>query len=210
MNNELIKRFVSSIVILPISLFAIVNGSILFLFFLFILFLLSSYEWIKMCKKNIKKIFIGIIFLLVSFYSAFQLNDLYEHNFFILIIFACILTDLGGFIFGKLFRGPKLTKISPNKTYTGVFGSFVIPVFFYLIFSDYININYSEIIKLNFISLILAISLISQIGDLTVSYFKRVAKIKDTGKIIPGHGGILDRLDGLIFVIPIVYFLTRF
>ena len=210
MNNELIKRFVSSIVILPISLFAIVNGSILFLFFLFILFLLSSYEWIKMCKKNIKKIFIGIIFLLVSFYSAFQLNDLYGHNFFILIIFACILTDLGGFIFGKLFRGPKLTKISPNKTYTGVFGSFVIPVFFYLIFSDYININYSEIIKLNFISLILAISLISQIGDLTVSYFKRVAKIKDTGKIIPGHGGILDRLDGLIFVIPIVYFLTRF
>ncbi len=210
MNNELIKRFVSSIVILPISLFAIINGSILFLFFLFILFLLSSYEWIKMCKKNIKKIFIGIIFLLVSFYSAFQLNDLYGHNFFILIIFACILTDLGGFIFGKLFRGPKLTKISPNKTYTGVFGSFVIPVFFYLIFSDYININYSEIIKLNFISLILAISLISQIGDLTVSYFKRVAKIKDTGKIIPGHGGILDRLDGLIFVIPIVYFLTRF
>ena len=210
MNNELIKRFVSSIVILPISLFAIINGSILFLFFLFILFLLSSYEWIKMCKKNIKKIFIGIIFLLVSFYSAFQLNDLYGHNFFIFIIFACILTDLGGFIFGKLFRGPKLTKISPNKTYTGVFGSFVIPVFFYLIFSDYININYSEIIKLNFISLILVISLISQIGDLTVSYFKRVAKIKDTGKIIPGHGGILDRLDGLIFVIPIVYFLTRF
>ena len=209
MNNELIKRLISSVIILPIALFIIINGSILFLLFLIFLFLLSSYEWIKMCKKNIIKIFVGIIFLSTSFYLAFQLSILYGYNFFIFIIFICIFTDLGGFIFGKLFKGPKLTKISPNKTYIGVFGSFILPVLLCLILSNYINIDYTEIIKFNSISLILTISLISQLGDLIISYFKRVAKIKDSGKIIPGHGGILDRLDGIIFVIPILYFLTR-
>ena len=117
----------------------------------------------------------------------------------------CIFTDLGGFFFGKLFKGPKLTKISPKKTYSGVIGSFVLPLIFGLIYYSYVSLNYSELTKINFILLILIISFTSQLGDLTISYFKRKAKIKDTGKFLPGHGGILDRIDGLIFVIPFIY-----
>ena len=129
------------------------------------------------------------------------------------IILICVFTDIGGYIFGKFFKGPKLTKISPNKTYAGVFGGFLLAVVSGLIYN---NFYYSEIIiyletfdnysvKIMFLIFVLIISLTSQIGDLIISYFKRLAKVKDTGKIIPGHGGILDRIDGLIFAIPISY-----
>ena len=131
----------------------------------------------------------------------------------------CISTDLGGYVFGKIFKGPKVTKISPNKTYSGVVGSFLLPVMVVLIYAKFtttplnsiVSIKLSKIINNNELSLlflILFISFISQIGDLIISYFKRLAKVKDTGKIIPGHGGILDRIDGLIFVIPILYLFT--
>ena len=205
MSNELVKRFLSSIVILPVVIFVIYYGSILFITFLSILLFLTFYEWIKMSKKNFIKNLTGIIFLSFSFYSAYQLRDLYGINFFIFLVMVCVFTDLGGYFFGKLFKGPKLTKISPKKTYTGVIGSFVLPIIFCLIYNNFVNINYNELIKINFISLILIISFISQLGDLIISYFKRAAKIKDTGKILPGHGGILDRIDGLIFVIPFLY-----
>ena len=205
MSNELVKRFLSSIVILPVSILVIINGSILFITFLSVLLFLTSYEWVKMSKKNFIKKLIGILFLLFSFYSAYQLRDLYGFNFFIFLVMVCVFTDLGGYFFGKLFKGPKLTKISPKKTYIGVIGSFVLPIILCLIYKNYANINYNEFIKIDFVYLILIISFISQLGDLFISYFKRVAKIKDTGKVLPGHGGILDRIDGLIFVIPFLY-----
>ena len=209
MKNELKKRILSSIIILPIAVWLIIQGSILFILFLFFLLLLTSYEWFKMSKNNFFKIFIGIFFLIYSFYTAFQLRDLYGFNFFIFLILVCVFTDLGGYFFGKLFKGPKLTKISPKKTYSGVVGSFLLPLLFTYIFINYFNQNYIEILNLNLISLVLIISFISQLGDLIISYFKRIEKIKDTGKILPGHGGILDRIDGLIFVIPIIHFLTE-
>jgi phosphatidate cytidylyltransferase len=109
---------------------------------------------------------------------------------------------MGGYFFGKTFKGPKLTKISPNKTYAGALGSFILSIITGLIFNQYFaSIDVSS--KLSFLILILFISLISQIGDLIISYFKRKAKVKDTGKILPGHGGLLDRIDGLIFAIPV-------
>jgi phosphatidate cytidylyltransferase len=127
-----------------------------------------------------------------------------------------IFTDIGGYIFGKFFKGPKLTKISPNKTYSGVAGSLIMPMFVGLFYVQYIQLPLGVIVpikleelsnNLNFVLniMIISISIISQLGDLTISYFKRLSKIKDTGKILPGHGGLLDRLDGLIFVIPISY-----
>ena len=217
MRKEFEKRILSSIFIIPIALFFVLQGSVFFLFFLGILFLVTSYEWIKMIKKNQFIKIIGIFFLFFSFYSAYQLRNYLELivglNAFLFIILICISTDIGGYVFGKVFKGPKLTKISPNKTYSGLLGSFITPVIVSLIYNKYYTligtyfsskfpgVNY----ELNFLFFILFISMISQIGDLIISFFKREAKVKDTGKIIPGHGGILDRIDGLIFAIPISY-----
>ena len=140
------------------------------------------------------------------------------------MIIICIFTDLGGYIFGKIFKGPKLTKISPKKTYAGLIGSFILSIVGALVYIKYINLGgaaYLEIqyllsikglenFKLYFLIIILFISLISQIGDLIISYFKRLAKVKDTGNLLPGHGGLLDRVDGIIFAIPVSYLLFNY
>ena len=123
---------------------------------------------------------------------------------FLFLIIISVSTDIGGFIFGKIFKGPKLTKISPNKTYAGVIGSFLFSILTGIFFIKYYqNIDSNEInFNYNFIFLICILSLISQIGDLIISYFKRLSKLDNTGQLIPGHGGMLDRIDGIIFVIP--------
>ena len=213
MKKEFEKRIYSSIIIIPLSLFFLIKGSVFFTFFLSILFLATSYEWVILCKKKIINKILGTIFLLFSFYSAYQIRDIEGINSFILVILICVFTDIGGYIFGKFFKGPKLIKISPNKTYAGVFGGFLLAVAAGLIYDNFYYSNiiiYLEIfdnysIETKLLIFILIISLISQIGDLIISYFKRLAKVKDTGKIIPGHGGILDRIDGLIFAIPVSY-----
>tara|TARA_B100000900_G_C20323918_1_gene611369 strand:+ start:87 stop:716 length:630 start_codon:yes stop_codon:yes gene_type:complete len=207
MLKEFEKRLITSLILIPISIFSIVKGSIFFIFFLVILFLAASYEWILMSKKNNLLRLLGIIFLFFSFYSAFEFGENYKDFLFIMTI--CIFTDLGGYIFGKIFKGPKLTKISPKKTYAGVFGGLILSFVTGFIFWHYVDngriLTDEEIIILIFI---LFISLISQIGDLIISYFKRKAKLKDTGKILPGHGGLLDRIDGMIFVFPFCYLIT--
>ena len=214
MFKEFEKRLISSIILILMTLFVVLEGNIIFYIFLIIGFLISSYEWLKMIKRTDIKI-LGILFLFFSFYSAFYFRDQNLEGF-LLIIIICVSTDIGGYIFGNLFKGPKLTKISPNKTYSGTFGGFILAVVASLIYSYYINTapwshfpaKFLELTKnyeIIFLIFVLIISLTSQIGDLIISYFKRLAKIKDTGKIIPGHGGLLDRIDGLIFAIPISY-----
>ena len=128
-------------------------------------------------------------------------------TFFLFIISICFFSDIGGYIFGKVIGGKKLTKISPNKTISGSIGSFVFSLIPIIIFN---NLNHLEI-ELDSYGIIfsLLISLVSQFGDLFISYLKRKAKIKDTGKILPGHGGILDRVDGIIIAIPFSYFLIK-
>ena len=218
MLKEIEKRILTSLILIPLTFFFIYKGSFFFIFFLIITFFISSYEWIKMSKKKkLIKLF-GIIFLFLSFYFAYVLR--LEHGFkiFLFIILISILTDIGGYIFGKTFKGPKLTNISPKKTYAGLIGSFVLSIIGGLIFVEFMN-NFIIDIDFNFISFepieirfnlflllfISIVSLVSQAGDLVISYFKRIAKIKDTGKILPGHGGLLDRIDGIIFVIPFAY-----
>jgi phosphatidate cytidylyltransferase len=221
-DNELQKRILSSLVLIPISIICIVQGSVFFILFLSISFFVTSYEWLKMSKNFSKKIF-GIIFLFFSFYMAYLLRAEQGYMIFILVILISILTDIGGFIFGKIFKGPKLTKISPKKTYSGVIGSFILSIGGSLIFIEYfVGLkNYIFISHLSFepfginlnlfiLSFIFISSLISQLGDLIISYFKRIAKIKDTGKILPGHGGLLDRIDGIIFTVPFVYLILKF
>ena len=217
MKKEFEKRILSSVFIIPIALFFVLQGSVFFLFFLGILFLVTSYEWIKMIKKNQFIRIIGIFFLFISFYSTYQLRNYLELtvglNAFLFIILICIFTDIGGYVFGKVFKGPKLTKISPNKTYSGLLGSFIFPVIVSLIYNKYYTLTGTYFssklpgvnFELNFLFFILFISMISQLGDLIISFFKRKAKVKDTGNLLPGHGGLLDRIDGLIFVIPILY-----
>ena len=206
MIEEFEKRLLSSIILIPVAIFFIIQGSVFFIFFLGILFLATSYEWLRMTKKNIFLGFLGIIFLLFSFYAAFEIRENNNFRFFLFLITVCIFTDIGGYVFGKIFKGPKLTIISPNKTYSGVVGSFILSLIAGLIYFNYFGKK--EIFDLEqsiVLLIILFISLISQIGDLIISYFKRKAKLKDTGKILPGHGGLLDRIDGIIFVFPTIY-----
>ena len=202
--KEFEKRILSSIILIPIALFFIIKGSLFFLFFLGIFFYVTSYEWFKMNKDNVFKI-IGIIYLFIVVYSAYFLRENFGIKIFIFIIIICIFTDIGGYIFGKLFKGPKLIKISPNKTYAGMIGGFILSMFAGSIYKENISIYSYQIENLEFLLIILLISAISQIGDLIISYFKRSAKVKDTGKLLPGHGGLLDRVDGIIFVVPISY-----
>ena len=196
MFNEFEKRLFSSAILIPITFFFIIQGSFLFIIFLSSIFLLTSYEWFKMIKKNNLLKILGITFLLFSFYAAFKFRE--DNNFkdFLFIITICIFTDLGGYIFGKLFKGPKLTIISPNKTYSGMIGSYVLSlVTIFLFFKNNLSI---EII----IFITIVVSSFSQIGDIFISYLKRKAKMKDTGKFLPGHGGLLDRIDGIYFALP--------
>ena len=208
---EFEKRLISSIILILITLLVVLEGKTFFYIFLFIAFLISSYEWLKMIKRVDIKI-LGVLFLFFSFYSAFFFRNQNLEGF-LLIILICISTDIGGYIFGNLFKGPKLSKISPNKTQSGMIGSFVVSLIassiFVLQYSNDIYIDQNLIENdLKFIILILSISSVSQIGDLIISYFKRSSKIKNTGNIIPGHGGLLDRIDGMIFVFPFVYLVT--
>ena len=206
-KNELSKRIISSLIIIPVALFFIIKGSFLFTSFIIICFLISSYEWHKMSNK--KPYYLpGLLFLILSFYSAYiiRTNDNNSLEIFLYILIVCVSTDIGGYIFGKVFKGPKLIKISPKKTYTGVIGGYLMSIIIYYLFK---NFNYANEINYNDFIFILLISTISQLGDITISYFKRLSKIKDTGKILPGHGGLLDRIDGMIFAFPVAYIIFK-
>ena len=206
-NSELFKRIISSLIIIPIALFFIIKGSFLFIFFILICFLITSYEWHKMSNKKLYYL-PGFLFLMLSFYSVYLIraNDSDSLKFFLYILIVCVSTDIGGYIFGKIFKGPKLIKISPKKTYSGVIGGYLMSIILYYLF---INLNYGDKINSNDFVFILLISTISQLGDITISYFKRLSKIKDTGKILPGHGGLLDRIDGMIFAFPAAYIIFK-
>ena len=211
MLKEFEKRLLSSIILIPATFLIILEGEIFFYIFLSLSFLISSYEWLKMIKRYDLKI-LGILFLLFSFYSAFYLRSQNLESF-LLIILICISTDIGGYLFGKLFKGPKLTKISPNKTQSGMIGSYILAIVASTIFiqqyTNEISIDKNIITSdFKFFIIVLLISSVSQGGDLIISVFKRQSKIKNTGQIIPGHGGLLDRIDGMIFVFPFVYLIT--
>ena len=206
-KNEFIKRVLSTLILIPIALYVIIEGSILFNFFIFICFIVTAYEWLQMSKLNIQKIF-GLFFIVISFYSIFKIRNDFNHDYFhiLLIAIICVSTDMGGYIFGKILKGPKLTKLSPNKTYAGVFGSFLLSIIFTILFFELILKNYNFRFTEETFIFVIVVSLVSQLGDIIISYFKRISKIKDTGNIIPGHGGILDRIDGMIFAFPFSYF----
>ena len=209
MAKEFLLRALSTIILLPIVVIAIIEGSIFFLTLLFLSFLCSVYEWNKMSFTYYTKFF-GFVFLIFSFYTILKIRINDDNNYwnFLIIIFVCISTDIGGYIFGKILKGPKLIKISPNKTFSGMIGSYLVSFLlcFVLINTNIVNEEYS----INFIIFTFLVSTISQSGDILISYFKRLSNVKDTGKIIPGHGGLLDRIDGMIFAFPFSYIIFLF
>tara|TARA_B100001057_G_scaffold242797_1_gene243130 strand:- start:5261 stop:5914 length:654 start_codon:yes stop_codon:yes gene_type:complete len=206
MSTELFKRILSSIILIPIVILTIIEGSILFNLFLLACFFLSVYEWTKM-RKGKSFYYIGIIFVIYSFYTIYLIRDL-NNNYiiFFFILSVCVSTDIGGYVFGKIFKGPKLISISPNKTYAGLIGSFILTILSIIFLFEkgsFFNVE-TNVTYLTYL-LAIIISIISQIGDIVISYFKRLSNIKDTGNIIPGHGGLLDRADGIIFAFPFTY-----
>ena len=210
MKSELFKRIISSLFLMILLFLSALINDYIFLSILFIVIILSWIEWINIIEKiKLKKIYriihiiLFLIYLLLAFIVCFNVFII-DKYFFLAILMICVFSDVGGYVFGKTFGGKKLTNISPNKTISGSIGSFILSYigFFviYLYFSDLLFVRL-QIEALVFIPFF--ISLICQSGDLFISYYKRRAKIKDTGNLIPGHGGLLDRIDGSIFALPI-------
>ena len=202
MNNEFIKRFISSIILLPLAFYFIIEGSFFLIFFTVICFIVACLEWHMMSKKKSYYIY-GFLFLIFSFYPFNELSTELISVFYVIII--CSSTDIGGYVLGKIFKGTKLNKISPKKTYAGMIGGYILSLVSLSLIISFIDYKATLI---QFFLLTILISTVSQLGDIVISYFKRLSKIKNTGKLIPGHGGLLDRIDGMIFAFPLYYLIN--
>ena len=199
MNKELVKRISSSLILIVFLFFFLISEPYLKILLIILCFFVACYEWSKMSKSSFNKIF-GFIFLLFSFYTFYHLS--LELVPLIFVISICVSTDIGGYVFGKIFKGPKLTTISPNKTYSGMIGGYLLSLMCLSIITNFIDYAVAPF-QLFLITIFL--STVSQIGDITISFFKRKAEIKNTGNLIPGHGGLLDRIDGMIFAVPTIF-----
>tara|TARA_B100001167_G_scaffold96825_1_gene58931 strand:- start:276 stop:971 length:696 start_codon:yes stop_codon:yes gene_type:complete len=230
MTKELQKRIITSAILL--SLLIIINFSKLFGVGIFIAILFICIEFSEILSKlvgpglvkhhryssypeklNLKYLFLQILaifYVLIVFGgSSFEIHGRAGSPVvFLFVISICFFSDIGGYVIGRTIGGKKLTKISPNKTVSGSIGSFLFSILPLLLFYNFDQYEYS--FSINNILFCLLISLVCQLGDLFISYLKRKAKIKDTGFILPGHGGLLDRVDGIIFAVPFAYLLFKF
>jgi len=229
MTKELQKRIITSAVLL--SLLIIFNfskffgmGVLIFALFICIEFsellsklvgpgLIKHYRYSSYPEKlNLKYLtlqILAIFYVLIVFGgSSFELHGRSGNAiFFLFLLSICFFSDIGGYVIGKSIGGMRLTKISPKKTISGSIGSFSFSILALLLFYNYDQYEYS--LSINNFLFCLIISLVCQLGDLFISYIKRKAKIKDTGNILPGHGGLLDRVDGIIFAVPFAYLLLK-
>ena len=211
--KDLKARLLTSIFLICLLFFSFNYSYILIIS----LILISIISWIEF-KGLVSKIFIqnnfkssllkitiqGISLLYLTLFSAVVFSGIFQSNFkfnILLLISVCICSDIGGLLFGKFFKGKKLTKISPNKTISGSIGSFLlslclIPVFYFILHSKFNN-------PVVMFVLVILVSFFCQLGDLFISFLKRKAKVKNTGDLLPGHGGVLDRIDGMLFAVPL-------
>ena len=206
MKSEILKR-VNTGLFLFFLLILMFISKLTYLFIAIVVFSLSFVEFSKMSKlffkkKYIKQFLVNIIFGLYLFLFLlifiFGINDIHFKVILFIILLICISSDIGGILFGKIFKGPKLIKISPNKTISGCLGSFLLSIIISSLLLGYIfNTKLLDNILIGFL-----ISLSVQIGDLFFSYLKRKASLKNTGNILPGHGGVLDRIDGILLGLP--------
>jgi len=212
--TEIKKRLFTSILLFLVLFLCIYSQIALTFFLVFCLYqMISEFYFIlsKIFKQNKFNTYLCMLFILsvlsciiIFVWITFTGGNHNTKLLLFLIVTITISTDVGGFLFGKTFKGKKITKISPKKTYSGMIGSYIISfIVTYFLFKNYLNVT-------DLILFILIISTSSQIGDLLISFLKRNANIKDTGNILPGHGGLLDRFDGLILAIPIGLILSKF
>ena len=211
MSKNFQKRIYTSI-FLFLLLFLMMANNYVMAFVLMLIAIFSVLEFFKIIlkifeKNKIKQFFYNIIFIIYifTFCTFFLILSSFSHLkiLIFMILLTCVASDVGGFIFGKIFKGPKLTKISPKKTISGAIGSLIFSSLFILLLNYYLTKSFD--LYLVIIGCIISIS--CQIGDLFFSFLKRKSFVKDTGNLLPGHGGILDRVDGILLGIP-VGFLT--
>ncbi len=206
MSKNLKKRIYTSLALVFLMYLTLSFNSIL-VFSLLIISVLSLLEFFNIIKKITKKKIYLILFnsVFIIYVIIFSLMFFSFSNFFQLkillfsLLFGCVASDIGGFVFGRIFKGPRLTKISPNKTISGAIGSLIFTCIIVSVSIFYFTKNFSYLILI--ISVMTSIG--CQLGDLFFSYLKRKAKLKDTGNFLPGHGGVLDRLDGIFIGIPL-------
>ena len=206
MTKELRKRIITSIILIAIVLNCLFINNYSWLFLLSIVSFICWFEFINLVKRIWKTktmiilpIILSFLFLCLFIYTAYKFRIEAGEREVLFVLGICIFSDIGGYVVGKNIGGKKLTKISPNKTVSGSIGSFLFSLFPLIIL---MVIGHDEIFFERMIFSCLLISLACQLGDLIISYFKRLAKVKDTGNILPGHGGMLDRIDGVIFALP--------
>ena len=206
MSSNFKKRIFTSIGLFFLVLL-IFKFNLILVYCLLLIGVLSILEFLQITKKifknNLSLILINKIFILYIFLFCYLFlilsNQLNWKLIIYILLLGCVASDIGGFIFGKTFKGPKLTKTSPNKTYAGASGSIFLTILIMAILFNLIMTQFTP--KILLIGLIVSIS--CQLGDLFFSLLKRKAKIKDTGNILPGHGGILDRIDGILIGMPV-------
>ena len=220
-NKNLPKRIITSLFLIML-LYLMFSFTYILIISLIIISIVSWIEFygliLKIFTKNkfktnfLKQFIKALSLIYLTLFSAIIFIGItqVELNFkinMIYLFFICIVSDIGGFSFGKFFKGKKLTRISPNKTISGSIGSFILSLilvpFFYYFIKQFNN-------PLDLVILTIIVSLSCQLGDLFISYLKRKAKVKDTGDLLPGHGGLLDRIDGMLFAIPIGMFTWNF
>ena len=211
-SKNLLNRLLTSIVLLILLALSFEYLYILIILLIVISFI-SFIEFQALIskifkKKNFKtnfyrKFLYSLSLLYLAVFSVIIFSEISQDNYKMSILYLfsiCICSDVGGLLFGKIFKGKKLTKISPNKTISGSVGSFIlslclVPIFYFLLTDQFLDL-------FNLVLLAILVSFFCQLGDLFISYLKRKAKVKDTGDILPGHGGLLDRIDGMILAIP--------
>ena len=204
--SEFKSRILTSSILLFLT-FLLIQNQFIFMYLILVFGVLSLIEFFDLIKKITKNLFLKFLYkaLFIIYVSSFCIFFSY-FSFFLqlkiilfILLFGCIGSDIGGYIFGKILKGPKLTSISPKKTISGSIGSFILTFLIIGILMFYFTGKFNlKIFTLSFFT-----SFACQIGDLFFSFLKRKAKVKDTGNFLPGHGGVLDRLDGIFFGIPV-------
>lgn len=182
---------------------------------LLIAWFISVFEWYGLSKKTTffaPCIILGVVYITLAYGSFLALREVYSINVLVVFLGMIWVSDIGAYFVGKTIGGPKLIqKISPNKTWSGFGGALFFPslfaVLWYMFFGFHLEFDHNAWFILWPMMAVIGVTMgsVGQVGDLLVSFIKRQADVKDTGSIIPGHGGLLDRIDSMLLGAPVFF-----